>query len=91
MMNHGKIFGTTSMGERGQVVIPADAREELGMKPGEKLVVFGHPRKGSVILVKADVLNKFADVFFHSSKKFERIAKEILEKIDETDEEEPNE
>ncbi|SMQ83755.1 looped-hinge helix DNA binding domain-containing protein, AbrB family [Bacillus sp. OV166] len=35
MMNHGKIFGTTSMGERGQLVIPSEAREELGIKSGD--------------------------------------------------------
>lgn len=39
MMNHGKIFGTTSIGERGQVVIPSEAREELGIKSGEKFLV----------------------------------------------------
>lgn len=51
MMNHGKIFGTTSMGERGQVVIPSEARQELNIKTGEKFVVFGDARKGTVILV----------------------------------------
>jgi AbrB family looped-hinge helix DNA binding protein len=48
-MNHGKIFGTTSMGERGLVVIPAEAREELGIQAGEKFVVFGDARKGTFI------------------------------------------
>ena len=37
MMHHGKFYGSTVMGERGQVVIPAEAREEIGIKPGEKL------------------------------------------------------
>jgi AbrB family looped-hinge helix DNA binding protein len=82
MMNHGKLFGTTSMGERGQVVIPSDAREELDIQPGEKFVVFGDARKGAVILVKSEILNKFANFFFAKSKKFEKIAKEILDKTD---------
>lgn len=91
MMNHGKILGTTSMGERGQVVIPAEAREELGIKPGEKFVVFGDARKGSVILVKSEIISKFADFFFTKSKRFEKMAKEIFEKVDDDSEEEKEE
>jgi len=33
-------YGTTTLGEKGQVVIPADAREALHLKKGEKLLVF---------------------------------------------------
>lgn len=82
MMNHGKIFGTTSIGERGQVVIPSEAREELGIKAGEKFVVFGDARKGTVILVKSEIMNKFANFFFNKSKRFDKIAKEIFEKTE---------
>lgn len=32
--------GITSVGERGQVVIPADIRAEMNLKKGEKLMVF---------------------------------------------------
>lgn len=90
MMNHGKFFGTTSMGERGQVVIPADAREELDIAAGEKFVVFGDARKGTVILVKSEIMNKFANFFFNKSKRFEKIAKEILDKTEAEEEAEEN-
>jgi AbrB family looped-hinge helix DNA binding protein len=88
MMNHGKIFGTTSMGERGQVVIPSEAREELGIKAGEKFVVFGDAKRGTVILVKSEIMNKFANFFFNKSKRFEKIAKEIFDKTQDSEEEE---
>ncbi|WP_318502861.1 AbrB/MazE/SpoVT family DNA-binding domain-containing protein [Bacillus sp. T3] len=88
MMNHGKIFGTTSVGERGQVVIPAEAREELNIQPGEKFVVFGDARKGTVILVKSEIMNKFANFFFNKSKRFEKIAQEIFDKTEEKEDEE---
>jgi AbrB family looped-hinge helix DNA binding protein len=39
--NGGQFYGTTTLGERGQVVIPAEAREAMGLKKGEKLLVFG--------------------------------------------------
>lgn len=35
-----KFYGSVTVGERGQIVIPAEAREELGLKAGEKLLVF---------------------------------------------------
>lgn len=73
MMKHGKCYGSTAMGERGQVVIPAEAREELELKPGEKLIVFGNPRRGTVILIKSDIMTKFADVLMRKAKFFEDI------------------
>lgn len=36
-----KLFGTTTVNEKGQVVIPAEARKEFGIQPDTKLVVFG--------------------------------------------------
>lgn len=89
---HGKVLGTTSMGERGQIVIPREAREELELKPGEKFIVFGNKRKGAVILVKAEMFNKFADFFMSASKKFESMAQAIFDKnttIPEDEDDEP--
>jgi len=34
-------FGATTLGEKGQVVIPAEARTALGLRKGDKLLVFG--------------------------------------------------
>ncbi len=40
--NH-KFYGSTTVGERGQVVIPAEARRDLNISQGTKLLVFsGH-------------------------------------------------
>lgn len=83
---HGKVLGTTTMGERGQIVIPSEAREELEIQPGEKFIVFGNKRKGAVILVKSETFNKFADFFMSASSKFEKIAKEIYSKTNADDE-----
>lgn len=72
-MHHGKFYGSTVMGERGQVVIPAEAREEIGIAPGEKLIVLGNKRRGVVILFKSDVMTRFADMMFRKSKFFEEL------------------
>ena len=36
-----KFYGSTTIGERGQVVIPKEVRDDFGLKKGEKLLVFG--------------------------------------------------
>jgi AbrB family looped-hinge helix DNA binding protein len=36
-----EFYGTTTLGEKGQVVIPAEARECMDLKKGDKLLVFG--------------------------------------------------
>lgn len=35
------LFGTVTMGERGQIVLPKKAREAFNLKPGDTLVVLG--------------------------------------------------
>lgn len=39
----GKIFGTVTVGERGQVVIPVELRKSFKIKSGDKLIVLGKP------------------------------------------------
>lgn len=41
-----KFYGSITVSERGQVVIPADARKDFGIKTGDKLLVFGDLEKG---------------------------------------------
>lgn len=48
--DNGKyIFGVVKMGERGQIVIPKEARELYGIKPSDSLLVLGDS-KGMAIL-----------------------------------------
>lgn len=76
-MRHGKCYGSTVMGERGQVVIPAEAREEIGLEPGEKLLVFGNPDRGVIIIFKSDIMARFADMIFKKASFFEEMFKGI--------------
>lgn len=36
-----EFYGSTTLGDKGQVVIPVEARNKLKLKKGEKLLVFG--------------------------------------------------
>ncbi len=58
MLPEMKFWGTASVGSKGQVVIPAEAREALGIKSGDKLLVVGNPMRKGVAFVKAEVVEK---------------------------------
>ncbi len=47
-------FGSVTVGERGQIVIPAEARHDLGIKPGDKLLVMRPPFKEGLMLSKIE-------------------------------------
>lgn len=53
-----KFIGATTVGERGQVVIPAEARKALGINSGDKLLVFSHRHPTGLLLLKDDVFNE---------------------------------
>ena len=53
------MFGSVKVGERGQIVIPKEAREIFGIKPGDLLLVLGDEARG-LALVKADDIRELA-------------------------------
>ena len=52
-------FGTVKLGERGQIVIPKEAREVFDIKPGDNLLLVGDEEKG-IAIVKADLMKDLA-------------------------------
>jgi len=48
-------YGAVTVGERGQIVIPAQARRDLGIEAGDKLLVLGDPEQG-LALAKLEML-----------------------------------
>jgi AbrB family looped-hinge helix DNA binding protein len=68
MSDHSKerhFYGAVAVGERGQIVIPKEARDDFGIKPGDKLVVLGRGGRG-IVLLKADKLRAFAEKILKS-------------------------
>ncbi len=65
VMKGKHFYGAVTVGERGQVVIPMEARKEFGIEPGDKLVVFGSDGKG-IALLKSDKLKEFAEKILKS-------------------------
>ncbi|MCK4247515.1 MAG: AbrB/MazE/SpoVT family DNA-binding domain-containing protein, partial [Methanomicrobia archaeon] len=47
------------VGERGQIVIPKEARDKFGIEPGDSLLILGDENKG-IAIVKEDLMKNFA-------------------------------
>ncbi|MBS1723502.1 MAG: AbrB/MazE/SpoVT family DNA-binding domain-containing protein [Armatimonadetes bacterium] len=56
-------YGSVTVGERGQVVIPAEARNQLGIKAGDKILIMRHPIYAGLMMAKIDALHDFLDDF----------------------------
>lgn len=54
---------TATVGEKGQIVIPKQARELFGIKPGDTLLLLGDETKGIAIPPKENFSELFNTVF----------------------------
>lgn len=70
-----EFLGVGTVGERGQVSIPAEARKACSIEPGQKLV-FLTMDDGGFVVVKADRLDM---AFKEMAKNAERIARMVNE------------
>jgi AbrB family looped-hinge helix DNA binding protein len=50
-----KFYGAVTVSERGQIVIPAEARRDFDIEVGDKLLVLADLEKG-IVLAKASAL-----------------------------------
>ena len=60
-----RVFCTAKLGDRGQIVIPKEAREFFGIEPGDTLLILGKPETG-LIVTKPETLNDLANQIFQS-------------------------
>lgn len=54
-----KYYGSTVIGEKGQVVIPREARKAFRLSAGDRVMVFGHETNGVLTLMRADVVSEY--------------------------------
>ena len=64
----GKNAWTVKIGEKGQFVIPKEARDMLGIKPGDTILVLGDEERGLAILPKTK-MNKYISMIFEEITK----------------------
>ena len=61
---HGdKYAWMVKIGEKGQFVIPKEAREMFELQPGEEILVLGDTKKGIVILPKSKQQDMIKQIF----------------------------
>ena len=65
--NARRVFGTAKVGDRGQIVIPKEARELFNIQPGDTLLILGEENKG-LIISRPELLKNLADQIFKSTE-----------------------
>ena len=67
-MKQEKFIWTSKVGDKGQIVIPKEAREIFNIKTGDNLILFGDIKRG-IAIAKFDDYTKFVDEIFDSKNK----------------------
>ena len=62
-----RVFGTAKVGDRGQIVIPKEAREFYQIHPGDTLLLLGDDESGLVI-TRPEILHDLADKILNHIK-----------------------
>lgn len=75
MKNHhlhpeGQFYGSVTVGEKGQIVIPQEAREKMKLKKGDRLLVFGMDED----MLAVAKLSHIEKITSHLSKKLKMIS-----------------
>jgi AbrB family looped-hinge helix DNA binding protein len=63
-----KFYGSVVVGERGQIVIPVEARRDMDITPGEKLIILSGPPGNILMITKAESVSRLL------SKAMERLS-----------------
>ena len=64
----GKFLSMVKVGEKGQIVIPKDARTLFGIRPGDTLLILGDEQTG-IIVTKPDVIETAAAQIFEQMER----------------------
>ncbi len=52
-------YGAATVGERGQIVIPVEARKRYNIETGDKILIMGAPHGRGLMLIKIDAMREF--------------------------------
>ena len=70
-----RFYGSVTVGERGQVAIPAEARRDQEIVAGGKLLAFGGPDGKALVFVKAEFVTEFITGVTHMVSQVEHVLK----------------
>lgn len=65
-MKKEKFVGISKVGEKGQIVIPKEARDMFNIEPGDSIIVLCDKKKG-IALIKSEAIEDVADDILNRS------------------------
>ena len=74
MLGNTECYGTATVGERGQIVLPSEFRKQFNINPGDKLVIMAQG-EGDIWtghLIKSEILGK---IYYQFNKGMKEIIK----------------
>ena len=74
-LHRPKVFGSTVVSPRGQVVIPVNARKEMGIDAGTTLLVFKAFHGQGLVLLKVDAIEQMMSIVSKRLTDFEKLVK----------------
>lgn len=75
------LMGVVTVGERGQIVIPTNARTSAKIKAGDKLLVFSGPHEDSLIVATTETFDRISQHMLGRSKDLAKKITEIRKSI----------
>jgi AbrB family looped-hinge helix DNA binding protein len=82
MVDGVKFYGTATIGTKGQIVIPTEARKDLNLKEGDKIIVVTSPQGSGLGLIKAQALEGIIEKMQTQQNAFLKTAKDIKDMAD---------
>ena len=65
--NSGKYAGTVTVGSKGQIVIPKEARELMGINPGDTLILLADIERG-IAIPKKEAFDELSELLLRGGE-----------------------
>jgi AbrB family looped-hinge helix DNA binding protein len=79
-MDSFKFYGSATIGTKGQIVIPVEAREALGFKEGDKVIAINAPFGEGLLILKSEI---FENMIGNMQSKLSIVTESIKKNRDE--------
>ena len=65
-------YGAATVGERGQIVIPVEARKRYNIETGDKVLIMGSPHDRGLMVIKIDAMREFMTAILSDLQEMEQ-------------------
>jgi AbrB family looped-hinge helix DNA binding protein len=69
------VYGVVTVSEKGQIAIPVDARRDLNIKAGDKLIVLKRKDEAGLTLIKLDKMDELMYIIQEDEEFFKKLKK----------------